>query len=88
MAVPEGVTPVYNKVVISVYGGGGFGIRGVTPDANVGSVYKIGSNVYNITVGQKVGFVKTMAFFATDSGDTFITIDKDEVLITYEAVEA
>ena len=86
MASPEGVTPVYNNVIVRVYGGGGFGIRGATPDANVGSVYKIGSNVYNVSVNQKVGFLKTMAFFATDSGDTFITINKDDVLISYEEV--
>jgi hypothetical protein len=84
MAVPEGVTPVYNNIVVSVYGfRSGFGIKGGTQNALVGSVYKIGSNVYNISVNTKVGFLRTEAFFATDSGDTFITIDKDDVLITY-----
>jgi len=85
MAVPEGVTPVYNNVVISVYGGrSGFGIMGTTPNALVGSVYKIGSNVYNISVSQKVGFLKTQAFFATDLGETFTVVSKDDILITYE----
>lgn len=87
MAVPEGVTPVYNNVVISVYGNrGGFGITGVTPNALVGSVYKIGSNVYNVTVNTKVGFLRTDAFFANDLGETFITVDKDDILITYEDI--
>lgn len=85
MAVPEGVTPVYNNIVVSVYGFSmGFGIRGTNPDAIVGSVYKIGSNVYNISVSQKVGFLKTAAFFATDLGETFTVVSKDDILITYE----
>lgn len=84
MAVPEGVTAVYNNVVISVYGGGGLGIRGGTPNALVGTVYKIGSNVYNVGVSQIVGFLRTEAFFATESGDTFITVPKDDILITYD----
>jgi len=87
MAAPEGVTPVYNNVVVSVYQfGNGFGIRGATPNALVGSVYKIGSNVYNISVSQKVGFLKTSAFFATDLGETFIAVSKDDILITYEDI--
>ena len=87
MAAPEGVTPVYNNVVISVYGGrGGFGIIGTTPNSLVGSVYKIGSNVYNITVNTKVGFLKTEAFFATDLGETFTVVSKDDILITYEDI--
>lgn len=85
MAAPEGVTPVYNNVVVSVYGGrSGFGIIGATPNAIVGSVYKIGSNVYNFSVMQKVGFLKTEAFFATDLGETFIVLSKDDIKITYE----
>lgn len=85
MAVPEGVTPVYNNIVVSVHGfSEGFGIRGTNPDAIVGSVYKIGSNVYNISVSQKVGFLKTAAFFATDLGETFTVVSKDDILITYE----
>lgn len=84
MAVPEGVTPVYNNVVISVYGGGaGFGITGTNPQALVGSVYKIGSNVYRISVGQKVGFNKTNAFFTTLAGEAFIAVDQSDILITY-----
>jgi len=84
MATPEGVTPVYNNVVISVYRfGSGFGIRGATPNALVGSVYKIGSNVYNVELNARVGFLRTEAFFANDLGETFITIDKDDILITY-----
>ncbi len=86
MASPEGVTAVYDNVIISVYGGGsGFGIR-VAPSysANgaVGTVYKIGSNVYNVVVGDKVGF-KTDVYFATDDGMTFATVPKDNILITY-----
>lgn len=85
MAVPEGVTPVYNNIVVSVYGfASGFGIRGANTNALVGSVYKIGSNVYNISVSQKVGFLRTQAFFATDIGETFTVISKDDILITYE----
>lgn len=92
MASPEGVTPVYNNVVISVYGGpgsSGFGIRSVGGNSTngvqwaVGSVYKIGSNVYRFIVGDKVGF-KTEAFFATDtSDDTFAVVPQDNIFITY-----
>lgn len=87
MASPEGVTPVYNNVVISVYGGqGGFGIRSAPGFTNsaVGTVYKIGSNVYNVVVGNKVGF-KNECYFATDLGETFASVDKTSILITYTA---
>lgn len=83
MAAPEGVTPVYNEIVISVYGGGvGFGIVSNTPGVLVGTVYKIGANVYNISVGQKVGF-KTQSLFSTLAGDSFATAEKRDVYITY-----
>lgn len=95
MASPEGVTPIYNNVIISVYGGpgsSGFGIRSVGGVAGtagfgqqwaVGSVYKIGSNVYKFIVGDKVGF-KTDAFFATDtSDDTFAVVPEENIMITY-----
>lgn len=92
MASPEGVTAVYDNIIISVYGGGGFGIK-ASPNLNshsnyptnasaVGTVYKIGSNVYNVTVGDKVGF-KTECFFATELGETFAVVNKDNILITY-----
>lgn len=84
MAVPEGVTPAYNNIIISAYNGAGFGIIGANPNALVGSVYKIGSNCYRIGVGQKVGFLRTDAFFTTDAGETFTTILENQVLITYE----
>lgn len=84
MASPEGVTPVYNNIIISVYNfSSGFGIHGANPNALVGTVYKIGSNCYRIGVSQKVGFLRTDAFFTTDTGDTFITILENDVLITY-----
>ena len=87
MASPEGVTPQDNDVIISVYNfRSGFGIMGTTTTALVGSVYKIGSSVYNVTVSQKVGFLRTEAFFATDAGETFIAISKDDILITYEDI--
>lgn len=90
MASPEGVTAVYDNVIISVYGhGSGFGIRPASPfnsaplfTAAVGTVYKIGENVYNVTVGNKVGF-KTECFFATDLGETFAVVNKSSILITY-----
>ena len=90
MAAPEGVTPVYDNVIISVYGhGAGFGIRPASPanssplfTAAVGEVYKIGSNVYNVTVGTKVGF-KVECFFATDLGETFAVVNKEAIMITY-----
>lgn len=87
MAAPEGVTPIYNNVVISVYGGGGFGIIAATPQTAVGTVYKIGSNVYRINVGQKVGF-KTDVFFATNvtSEETFAVVNLDDIVITYEEI--
>jgi len=85
MAVPEGVTPAYNNIVISAYNfSSGFGIKGNGNKTIVGSVYKIGSNCYRIGVGQKVGFLKTEAFFTTDLGETFTVIAEDDVLITYE----
>jgi len=85
MSAPEGVTPVYNNVVISVYGGGaGFGIRNASPVTGVGTVYKIGSNVYKILVGDKVGFRQTQCYFATDTAtDTFTVVDESDILITY-----
>ena len=86
MASPEGVTAVYDSVIISVYNGlSGFGIRASPQYANskVGTVYKIGANVYNILVGQRVGF-KTDVFFTTDLGETFATVPKQNVLITYD----
>lgn len=90
MAAPEGVTAVYDNVVISVYGsGGGFGIRPTWPVNNsafynsaVGTVYKIGSNVYNVIAGDKVGF-KTECMFATNDGQVFATVNKNNILITY-----
>lgn len=87
MASPEGVTPVYNNVIVSVYGGGGFGIIAATPQTAVGTVYKIGSNVYRLIVGQKVGF-KTDVFFATNvtSDETFAVVDQDSIVITYEEI--
>ncbi len=93
MASPEGVTALGDQVIISIYGlGAGFGIR-PTPNLNsgggypspsgaVGTVYKIGYNVYNVLVGDKVGF-KTDCNFATDAGETFAVINKDNILITY-----
>lgn len=93
MASPEGVTVLGDNVVISVYELGlGFGIR-ATPNLNsqgnypssssaVGTVYKIGYNVYNVTPGQKVGF-KTECNFALDAGETFAVVNKDNILITY-----
>lgn len=89
MAVPEGVTPVYNNIIVSVYNlGSGFGIRGDSPTARVGSVYKIGANCYRISVNQKIGFLHTQAQFATDLGEKFAVILQDDVLITYLPVEA
>lgn len=95
MASTDGVTPLYNNVVISVYGGPGskgFGIRSVggTPSNNVqwavGTVYKIGENVYRITVGEKVGF-RTECFFATDiSDDTFAVVPQDNIVIKFTAL--
>lgn len=94
MASPEGVTALGDQVIISVYNfRSGFGIKAV-PNLNsqsnypavsgsVGTVYKIGYNVYNVTVNQKVGF-KTECFFSTDLGETFAVINKDNILITYE----
>lgn len=88
MSVPEGVTPFYNNIIISVYKlGSGFGIKGDSPAARVGSVYKIGSNCYRISVDQKVGFLSTQAQFATDLGETFTVILEDDVLITYAPPE-
>lgn len=92
MASPEGVTAQGDDVIISVYGhGAGFGIRPAGPFNNsplansaVGTVYKIGYNVYNVTVGNKVGF-KTECNFATDAGETFAVVNKDNILITYTA---
>lgn len=93
MASPEGVTALGDNVIISVYNlGSGFGIR-ATPNLNsqgsypavsgsVGTVYKIGYNVYNVIVGDKVGF-KTECNFATDAGETFAVINKDNILVTY-----
>ena len=52
----------------------------------MGTVYGIGSNVYNVSNTQKVGFLKTDAFFATDAGETFIIINKDDVLTIYEPI--
>lgn len=86
MSVPEGVTPAYNQLIVIPYFGAGFGIRGNTPDANVGSVYKIGSNCYRISVNQKIGFLKTTASFITDSGQTFTVVSEDAVKITYQAI--
>lgn len=93
MASPEGVTALGDNVVISVYNlGAGFGIRAApnlnnqgsypTASGSVGTVYKIGYNVYNVIVGDKVGF-KTECFFATDLGESFAVINKDNILITY-----
>ncbi len=93
MASPEGVTALGDNVVISVYGlGSGFGLRAVpnlnslsnypVPGSSVGTVYKIGYNVYNVLVGDKVGF-KTECNFATDAGETFAVVNKDNILITY-----
>jgi len=94
MASPEGVTAGGDIVIISVYNlGSGFGIRAI-PNLNsqsgypsvsgsVGTVYKIGYNVYNVIVGNKVGF-KTECFFSTDLGETFAAIDKSNILLTYE----
>ena len=87
MAVPENVTPVYNQVIISVYNfaGTGFGIGGMTPSVAVGSVYKIGSNVYRIAVNTKVGFLNiTKAYFVTSENETFAVVDQDDVLIKYQ----
>ena len=94
MASPEGVTALGDNVIISVYNlGSGFGIR-ATPNLNshggnypspasaVGTVYKIGYNVYNVGVGDKVGF-KTECNFANDAGETFAVVNKDNILITY-----
>ncbi len=88
MASPEGVTPVYNNIIVSVYNfnGTGFGIGGTTPDAKVGSVYKIGSNCYRISVNQKIGFLNTKAYFATAAGETFAVILEDDALIVYEPI--
>lgn len=86
MAVPEGVTPLYNQVLISVFNTDVqpaiFGISGTGTSNAVGTVYKIGTNVYRLSVGQKVGF-KTEAFFTTDSGEAFATADQNDVYITY-----
>lgn len=93
MASPEGVTALGDNVIISVYGlGTGFGVRPVpnlnsmgnypSPSSAVGTVYKIGYNVYNVTPGDKVGF-KTECNFALDAGETFAVVNKDNILITY-----
>lgn len=93
MASPEGVTSLGDNVIISVYGlGSGFGIR-PAPNLNsmgsypsqsgaVGTVYKIGYNVYNVIVGDRVGF-KTECFFTTDAGESFAVVNKESILITY-----
>lgn len=90
MASPEGVTAQGDDVIISVYGQGrGFGIRPASPfnnsplpNAAVGTVYKIGYNVYNVAVGNKVGF-KTDCFFVTDMDETFAVVNKENIKITY-----
>lgn len=90
MASPEGVTPEANDVIISVYGRGtGLGIRPASPFNNsplsncaVGTVYKIGYNVYNVSVGAIVGF-KTECYFVTDAEETFAVVSKDNIKITY-----
>lgn len=93
MASPEGVTALGDNVIISVYNlGSGFGIRATpnlnsqsnypSPSASVGTVYKIGDSVYNVIVGDKVGF-KTECNFALDAGETFAVVNKDNILITY-----
>lgn len=75
-----------DNVAIFVYGlGGGFGIATASADAAVGTVYKIGGTVYNVIVGQKVGF-KTDVYFATDDGLTFASVPKDYIMLTYEPV--
>jgi len=93
MAAPEQVEAQGDDVIISVYGmGTGFGIRPVpnmnsqsnypTVGSAVGTVYKIGYNVYNVIVGNRVGF-KTECFFATDDGFTFAVTNKDNIKIIY-----
>lgn len=86
MSEPAGVTAVYDNVVIWVYGDAGsrgFGIRGASVNARVGTVYGIGSNVYRISIGQKVGF-EQRNWFATDaSDDSYAVVSQDAILITY-----
>ena len=81
------ITPQADNVIIFVYGGGGFGIRAVPgyTGAAVGTVYKIGSNVYNVAVDNIVGF-KTDVFFATDDGFTFASVPKEYVSVVYEPI--
>ena len=87
MPLPSEIILGADNVGISVYMfPSGFGIRGATISALVGTVYGIGSNVYNVTVDKKVGFLRTEAFFATDGGDTFIVVNKDDILTTYEPI--
>lgn len=85
MALPSEFVLGVDNVAVSVYSfKSGFGINGATPNALVGTVYGIGSNVYNVSNAQKVGFLKTDAFFATDAGETFIIVNKDDILTVYE----
>lgn len=86
MALDE-IIPGADTVIISVYGGWGFGIRAVPGDggAAVGTVYKIGYNVYNVAVDNKVGF-KTDVFFATNDNLTFASVPKENVSIVYEPI--
>lgn len=85
MALPSEFVLGVDNVAVSVYGfPSGFGFKGATSGALVGTVYGIGSNVYNVTNAQKVGLLRTDAFFATDAGETFIIVNKDDILTVYE----
>lgn len=87
MAVPEGVTALNDNVIIQVYGGGlGFGVTNATTATGVGTVYKIGMNVTRVYGGDKVGFNRTTAFFATTDDDSFLVINQDDILIKYEEI--
>ena len=83
MSAPVNVYALWDEVIISVYGGGGFPIYGTTPQQSQGTVETIGQNVDRVSVGQLVVFTKG-AFFSTTANTSWAVVPQSAILVTYK----
>ena len=80
---PAGVTPVYDQVIVYVYGGGlGFGVQGVTLPQVAGTIVATGVNVYRLSVGQLCVFTQG-PYITTTGTQTWAVVPQQAVLVTY-----
>lgn len=79
------ITPIWDDVIISVYGFSGindsFGVEGCVPGYPRGTVDYIGPNVNRVSVGQLVVFKQ--GAFVYDGTNTWAVVPQESVLIIF-----